>query len=130
MSPGDLNTQLLLNLGQQVAELQKGMGNVEAKLEAGADKHKYFEQKLDIIDHRTDVTETKVVKLDEALNPTEGPSLFRRVKTLEDFNGKIGAIISLGATALWLLGWFIWNTLTWVWSHFTEIKNGFRSLFH
>lgn len=130
MSPGDLNTQLLINLGQQVSELQKGMGNVEARLDIGADKHKYFEQKLDIIDHRTDVTETKVVKLDAALNPEEGPSLFSRVKSLEDFNGKIGAIISVGAMILWGVMYFIWNTLTWIWTHWTDLRNGFKSLFH
>lgn len=130
MSPGDLNTQLLLNLGTQVAELQKGMGNVEARLDAGAEKHQYFEQKLDIIDHRTDITETQVLKLDAAINPEEGPSLFKRVKDLEAFHGKIGAIITVAAGVLWGVGWFIWNTLSWLWTHWMEIRNGFKSLFH
>lgn len=130
MAPGDLNTQLLLNLGTQVAELQKGMGNVEARLDAGAEKHRSFEEKLDVIDHRTDATENIVLKLDNAINPDEGPSLFKRVKDLEAFHGKIGAIITIAAGVLWGVGWFIWNTLTWAWSHWTEIKNGFRSFFH
>jgi len=126
----DLNTQLLINMGNQLAELQTGMGHVTARLEAGAETHKRFEQQVDIIDRRTDITEVKVVKIDDALNPEGEPSLFKRVSNLEAFNGKIGAIISAGSLVLWGIAWFVWNTLTWVWAHMTEIKNFFRSFFH
>lgn len=126
----DLNTQLLINMGNQLAELQTGMGHVTARLEAGAETHKRFEQQLDIIDRRTDITENKVVKIDDALNPEDDPSLFKRVADLEIFKSKIGASVLVAGTivggALSLLYAGVW----WVATHWSDLRAALRSFFH
>lgn len=124
----DLNTQLLINMGSQLAELQEGMGSVKAQLVAGAKQMDEQKQTLEMLDRRTDITENKVVKIDEALNPDDEPSLLKRVANLEAFNGKIGVIISIGTVVLWGVVYFIGNTLAWLWTHL-NIKGLFKGLF-
>lgn len=124
----DLNTQLLINMGSQLAELQEGMGSVKAQLVAGAKQMDEQKQTLEMLDRRTDITESKVVKIDDALNPEDEPSLLKRVANLEAFNGKIGVIISFGSIVLWGVAYFIWNTLTWLWANL-NVKGVFKGLF-
>jgi len=130
VSPGDLNTQLLINMGTQLAELQKGMGHVTARLDAGAETHKRFEQQLDIIDRRTDITETKVVKIDDALNPEGEPSLFKRVSELEIFKSKIGASVLVAGTIVGGALSLIYAGVWWMISHWNDLKTAIRTFFH
>lgn len=125
----DLNTQLLINMGTQLAELQRGMGGIEARLDAGAERHKYFEQKLDIIDHRTDITEDKVVKIDDALNPEGDPSLFKRVADLEVFKSKIGASVLAAGTIVGGALSLIYAGVWWMLSHWRDLMDFLRAIF-
>ena len=125
----DLNTQILVNMSTQLADLQKGMGSVNAQLAAGAKQMDEQKQTLEMLDRRTDITENKVVRIDEALNPEDEPSLLKRVANLEAFNGKIGVIISVGSVVLWGVAYFIWNTLNWIWAHL-DVKSIFKGLWN
>lgn len=125
----DHSTSLLLNIITQLGELQGSVGRINAQLEAGAERHREFQQKLDILDHRTDIIEDKAIESVSILKPDDGPSLVSRVKSLENFVGKVGAIISMGAVVLSSLVWFIWITLMWVWDHMTSLRNFMHSLF-
>lgn len=125
----DPSTSLLLNIITQLGELQGSVGRINAQLEAGAERHREFQQKLDILDHRTDIIEDKAIVSVSILKPDDGPSLVSRVKSLENFVGKVGAIISMGAVVLSSLVWFIWTTLMWVWDHMPSLRNFMHSLF-
>lgn len=125
----DPSTSLLLNIITQLGELQGSVGRINAQLEAGAERHREFQQKLDILDHRTDIIEDKAIELVSILKPDDGPSLVSRVKSLENFVGKVGAIISMGAVVLSSLVWFIWTTLVWVWDHMPSLRSFMHSLF-
>lgn len=127
----DSTTNMLLeSLLEQMGDLREQVGGINQRLDTGAQTHKRFEQHLDTIDKRTNITENKVIALDATLNPDDGTSLLARVKNLEAFHGKIGVIISIGSVVLWGVLWFIWNTIVWIWSHFAEFKNALRSIFH
>lgn len=126
----DLNTQLLINIGSQLADLQQDMGGVKARLDAGAETHKRFEQQLDIIDRRTDITEDSVVKMNDALNPEGEPSLFKRVAELELFKGKIGASVLVAGTIVGGALSLIYAGGWWVISHWADIRAAIRSFFH
>lgn len=110
MSPGDLNTQLLLNVGQQLAAIERIIGNIQARLDAGSEKHKEFSEQLDMIDRRTDIIEDKIVKVEGILIPTDGTKpVVLRIKNIENFIGRQGMIIGAASAilvgAVTLIGW-------------------------
>lgn len=129
MTDATTNT-LLLNLLEQMGDLREQVGGINKQLDAGAATHKRFEQQLDIIDRRTDITEAKVVKIDDALNPEDNPSLFTRVADLEIFKSKIGASVLVAGTivggALSLLYAGVW----WIATHWSDLRAALRSFFH
>lgn len=125
----DLNTQLLINMGSQLAELQRDMGSVVSRLDTGAETHKRFEQQLDIIDRRTDITEAKVVKIDDALNPEGDPSLFKRVADLEVFKSKIGASVLVAGTIVGGALSLIYAGVWWMLSHWRDLMDFLRAIF-
>ncbi len=74
---------LLISINEQLGDMREKIGKINSQLEAGSAKHKTFEQKLDIIDHRTDIIENKVIDAERILTPAAGPTLIDRVVTLE-----------------------------------------------
>jgi len=80
---------------EQLMGINKKLGEVDAKLAAGAELHKAMGQQIDMIDRRTDICETKTVKIEEILVPTDGMTkpLVERIKVLETFHGKVGAMV-------------------------------------
>ena len=114
----DINTQLLISIQNQLAGLQHGMGNIEARLDSGGEKHKEFAEQLDMIDRRTDIIENKTVKIEEILVPSDGSTkpLVTRIKNIEQYIGRQGLIIG-GATTIFL-GAF--TLIGWAFSAFKE----------
>lgn len=124
----DLNTQLLMSINTQLGEVQRNIGAINAQLEAGSKRHKEFSERLDIIDRRTDIIEDKTVAMDSVLTPKDGSStIVSRIQNLELFQGKMGAIITGGSFILWGIGWFIYQTVAWVGSHWVDIKEFFKA---
>lgn len=126
MTDATTNT-LLLDLLSQVGGLREQIGAVNAKLEAGAVTHKDFKETLEMLDRRSDITEDTVVTINAALNPPNEPSLLKRVSNLEAFNGKLGAIISIGSVVLWGVVYFVGATVTWIWAHL-DVKSFMKGL--
>lgn len=124
----DHSTSLLLNIITQLGELQGSVGRINAQLEAGAERHREFQQKLDIIDHRTDIIENKVIDAERILTPAAGPTLIDRVVKLEMFMGKVGAIISGVALVMWGVIWVLYTTVSWLWTNGSHLWDSLRAL--
>ena len=84
---------------KQLMEIENRLGSIDTKLEAGAALHKEMKEQMDMVDRRTDICETKTIKIEEILVPDDGKPLVKRVEVLETFHGKIGAIV-VAATAV------------------------------
>lgn len=106
------NTHLLIAIQGQLGVVQRSIGNIEARLDAGSEKHKEFSEQLDMIDRRTDIIEDKIVKVEGVLVPTDGTKpIVSRIKNIENFIGRQGMIVGVASTilvgAITLIGWAI-----------------------
>lgn len=122
MSDASLTNSLLLDINQQLGGIRSQIGGIEQQLKSGSEKHKEFQQQLDMIDRRTDIIEDKTVKIENVLTPDDQPSLTTRIRTLEIFHGKMGAVM-IGAGAVISL---ISSGILWIISHWTQVRDFFR----
>lgn len=112
MSDATTNT-LLLNILSEMGSIRSDIGGIKQQLLTGAEKHKEFVEQIDMIDRRTDIIEGQVVRINETLMPTDGVNqpIVTRIKNLETFMGRFGAIIATATTimisAITLIGWGI-----------------------
>lgn len=94
---------------QELMKMNKSIGEVNAKLEAGAALHKEMKEQMDMVDRRTDICETKTIKIEEILVPVDGGKpLVRRIEVLEKFHGKLGAVVVAAWGILCGAAWLIW----------------------
>ncbi len=101
MSDATTNT-LLLNILSEMGSIRSDIGGIKQQLLTGAEKHKEFVEQIDMIDRRTDIIEGQVVRINETLMPTDGVNqpIVTRIKNLETFMGRFGAIIATATTIL------------------------------
>ena len=101
MSDATTNT-LLLNILSEMGSIRSDIGGIKQQLLTGAERHKEFVEQIDMIDRRTDIIEGQVVRINETLMPTDGVNqpIVTRIKNLETFMGRFGAIIATAATIL------------------------------
>ncbi len=94
---------------KQLMDINKKLGKVDAKLEAGAELHKAMGQQIDMIDRRTDICEDKLVKVEAVLVPDDGGKpLVKRVEVLEVFHGRVGMIVVAATGVMTGAVYLIW----------------------
>lgn len=120
-----MTNALLLNINEQLGAIQGRIGAMEAQLKHGAELHKTFQQQIDMIDRRTDIIEDKTVKIVDAVLPENGLTLIDRVRNLEVFRGQVGAAIVAASTVIGTGISLLWWGITWIASHWQEIKSFF-----
>lgn len=106
------------------------LSTIDEKLANGAETFKAQNETLDMLDRRTDITETKIVSIDASLNPPDEKSLLQRVKTLEAFHGKVGAIIAVASLILSGATLLIAAGFKWLFGHWSDVGAWLSSLFH
>lgn len=121
---------LLLNIQEELGDIREQIGAMNAKLEAGAATHREFRESFDMLDRRTDIIEDQVVEINTVLTPKDRPTLLARIENLEVFQGKLGAVIGGASVVVGAIFWFLWATISWLLSHWTDLKAAFGRVFH
>lgn len=141
----DLNNTILNQLLSQQSTMLTAIGGITAQLQAGAEKHREFTEKLDMIDRRTDICEDHAIaaegkmdaidqrttKIEATLVPPDNAKkpLVDRIKELEDFKGRVAAILIGGWAAVTAVLYFLLSGFMWLFAHWAEIKSSFANLF-
>lgn len=117
------------NTQRSIGAVLERLSTIDEKLSAGAKKHEVFEQTLQMLDRRTDITEDMVVAIKLSLTPENEKSLFERVAKLEVFHGKMGAVVAGASAVLSAVFTLIFIGFKWIWEHWSEFKATIGSVF-
>lgn len=128
MTDNPTNTSLLLNVLEQMGNMRQDMGTVLARLEEGSKRHKHFDEVFDILDHRTDIIEDKVIDAEPYIKRLL--VLERKVNRHETFQNRLGAILGIASAIITTVWWLLWGGLSWVFTNWADVRAFFGRWFH
>lgn len=105
---------LLVSLVTSMGEIKGSIGGIEARLDAGSQRHVEFKSSLEKIDVRTSNIEAEMVKV--APLSAAVSDMKPKVDDLVQFKGKAAAIMLAASTIFGGALWFIWEGIKFFWS--------------
>jgi hypothetical protein len=115
---------LLLNITTQLADIQREIGNITARLDHGAKTHEELKRGLENVDHRTrglDIDMNHVVKpMATKIEKVIEPQLKKHGQVL----GRFAAVLGIASTVMFGVVNLVWWGLTSLWPTVMDLLRG------